>query len=387
MTETFVIAQGGGPTAVINQTLAGAVLEVRKRYPGARVLGARHGVQGIRDGNFVELSALSDQQLHLIAGTPSAALGSTRDKPDAAYCEVILKSLRQVGATAFINIGGNDTAGTQQILVEAANNDIAFVHAPKTIDNDLVESDHTPGFISAAEFIAGAFVSVDLDFRALPGIYVGIVMGRHAGFLTTAAAAWQRDDSSAPHLVYVPERAFSAKRFIEDVREAQSRHGRCIVAMSEGVTSEDGRAVVENLVPADRLERDAHGNIRLSGGELGMAIEQLLREGLPGARARVDTFGYLPRGNISTINTTDAREAFEAGAFAVEAAARGGGSVALQYANGATNPQLVPLANVAGKTQHLPDNFLLDDTNQISAACHAYFERLLPKRFTLAEPL
>ncbi|MGH9917021.1 MAG: 6-phosphofructokinase, partial [Pyrinomonadaceae bacterium] len=151
--------------------------------------------------------------------------------------------------------------------------------------------------------------------------------------------------------------------------------------------SEDGRAVVENLVPADRLERDAHGNIRLSGGELGMAIEQLLREGLPGARARVDTFGYLPRGNISTINTTDAREAFEAGAFAVEAAARGGGSVALQYANGATNPQLVPLANVAGKTQHLPDNFLLDDANQISAACHSYFERLLPKRFTLAEPL
>ena len=386
MTETFVIAQGGGPTAVINQTLAGATLEVRKRYPGARVLGAKHGVRGIRAGNFVDLSALPEQQLRLIAATPSAALGSTRDKPDAAYCEAILKSLREVGATAFINIGGNDTAGTQQILVEAAGKDIAFVHAPKTIDNDLVESDHTPGFISAAEFIAGAFLNIDLDFRALPGIYVGIVMGRHAGFLTTAAAAWQHDDASAPHLVYVPERAFSAKRFIDDVREAQSRHGRCIIAMSEGVTGEDGRTVVENLVPADRLERDAHGNIRLSGGELGMAIEQLLRDGLPGARARVDTFGYLPRGNIATTNATDAQEAFEAGVFAVETAARGGGSVALQYANGSTRPQIVPLASVAGKTRHLPDDFLEPERNRISAPCRAYFERLLPKRFTLAEP-
>ena len=386
MTETFVIAQGGGPTAVINQTLAGAVLEARKRHPGARVLGARHGVRGIRDGDFVDLSTLSEQELRLLAATPSAALGSTRDKPDMAYCETILKGLRETGATAFIYIGGNDTAGTQQILADAAGSDIAFVHAPKTIDNDLVENDHTPGFISAAEFIAGAFVSVDLDFRALPGIYVGIVMGRHAGFLTAAAAAWQQDEDSGPHLLYVPERAFSPVRFVDDVRAAVSKHGRCIVAMSEGVTTEDGRSVVESIVPPDRLERDAHGNVRLSGGDLGMAVEQAIRDGLPGVRARVDTFGYLPRGNVSTISSTDAREAFEAGAFAVEAAARGGGSVALQVENGITIPRLVPLANVAGKTRHLPDDFLLPAGNQIASPCRAYLERLLPKRFELAKP-
>lgn len=386
MTETFVIAQGGGPTAVINQTLAGAVIEARQRYPGARVLGARHGVRGVRDGNFVDLSGLTEQELRLLAATPSAALGSTRDKPDAAYCETILKGLRQAAATAFIYIGGNDTAGTQQILADAAGSDIAFVHAPKTIDNDLVENDHTPGFISAADFIAGAFVGVDLDFRALPGIYVGIVMGRHAGFLTTAAAAWQPDEESGPHLVYVPERAFSAAHFIEDVRAVVSRYGRCIVAMSEGVTAQDGRSVVENLVPSDRLERDAHGNVRLSGGDLGMAIEQALKDGLPKVRARVDTFGYLPRGNVNTISPTDAREAFEAGAFAVEAAARGGGSVALQYVGGATSPRLVPLASVAGKTRHLPDNFLVPEGNRISAECRAYLQRLVPKRFELAKP-
>ncbi len=135
--------------------------------------------------------------------------------------------------------------------------------------------------------------------------------------------------------------------------------------MSEGVTTEDGRSVVESIVPPDRLERDAHGNVRLSGGDLGMAVEQAIRDGLPGVRARVDTFGYLPRGNVSTISSTDAREAFEAGAFAVEAAARGGGSVALQVENGITIPRLVPLANVAGKTRHLPDDFLLPAGNQI----------------------
>jgi 6-phosphofructokinase 1 len=206
MSRTFVIAQGGGPTAVINQTLAGAITGIRQRHPGARILGARHGVRGLRDNNLADLTSLSPQDLERLGRTPGAALGSTRDKPDAAYCEAVLKGLRAAGADAFIYIGGNDTAGTQSILANAAGGSIACVHAPKTIDNDLVENDHTPGFISAAEFVAGAFAGADLDFRSLPGIYVGIVMGRHAGFLTAASAAWRMDDDSAPHLVYVPER-------------------------------------------------------------------------------------------------------------------------------------------------------------------------------------
>src|SRR5690606_14090926 len=119
--------------------------------------------RGIRDGDYVELSEVPEQQLRRIGATPSAALGSTRDKPDLAYCDLILAGLKKVGAGAFIYIGGNDTAATQQILTEAAGGSIAFDHAPKTIDNDLVENDHTPGFISAAEFVAGAFLSVDLD--------------------------------------------------------------------------------------------------------------------------------------------------------------------------------------------------------------------------------
>lgn len=386
MAETYVIAQGGGPTAVINQTLVGAVLEARKRSKGARVLGSLHGVRGIRDNNYVDLSDIPEAQLLAIAKTPSAALGSTRDKPDAAYCEVVLNGLKKAGADAFIYIGGNDTAGTQAILSDAAAGSMSFVHAPKTIDNDLVENDHTPGFISAAEFVAGAFLSVDLDFRALPGIYVGIVMGRHAGFLTAASAAWKLDGESGPHLVYVPERIFSRDRFVDDVRRTLDRHKRCIVAVSEGVSPGGGRSLVETLLPPDKIERDAHGNVKLSGGDLGMAFERMLADGLPGKRARVDTLGYMPRGNIATVSEVDRQEAFDAGAFAVEAAGKGGGSVALQVEDGRTRLAIVPLGNVAGKTRHMPNDFLAEDENQVSEKGMAYIERLVPRKFEVGKP-
>jgi 6-phosphofructokinase 1 len=386
MSGTFVIAQGGGPTAVINQTVAGAVLEVRKRHPGARVLGARHGVRGVRDGDYVDLTDIAEAELRLIGDTPSAALGSTRDKPDAAYCDLVLKGLQKAGADAFIYIGGNDTSGTQQILTDAAGGKIAFVHAPKTIDNDLVENDHTPGFMSAAEFVAGAFLSVDLDFRALPGIYVGIVMGRHAGFLTAASAAWRLEEGSGPHLVYVPERAFSVDRFIEDVKATLARHQRCIVAVSEGVSGGDGRSLVESIVGPDKVERDQHGNVKLSGSDLNRAFEQALSDRLPGKRARVDALGYMPRGYVGAISAVDAQEAFDAGAFAVQVAAQGGGSVALQYDGHRTVLGKVPLEAVAGKTRHMPDDFLKADENDLAEPGLAYLRRLVPKKYKVGKP-
>ena len=387
MSMTFVVAQGGGPTAVINQTLAGIAIEARRRFPGSTVLGARFGVRGIVKGDYVDLSELPDDLVMAIAATPSAALGSTRDKPDGAYCEKILAGLDAVGADAFINIGGNDTSGTQQILKDAAGDGrITFVHAPKTIDNDLMENDHTPGFLSAAEFVAGAFLSIDLDFRSLPGIYCGIVMGRHAGFLTASSAAWRLDAESGPHLVYVPERPFERSRFVEDVRSTMSAHGRCIVAISEGIASPTGRSLVEELVPVELQERDAHGNLRLSGTDLGQAIERILAEDLPGQRARVDTFGYLPRGNIATVNETDASEAFDAGAFAVRAVEEGGGSVALQLIEGHTQMRLVPLSAVAAKTRTMPADFLHPSENRLDRAAHDYFARLLPPRFEPIKP-
>ena len=250
----------------------------------------------------------------------------------------------------------------------------------------MVENDHTPGFISAAEFVAGAFKSVDLDFRALPGVYVGIVMGRHAGFLTAASAAWREADDDGPHLLYVPERPFSVERFIDDVAKTLDRYKRCIVAVSEGVSTADGKALVESLVPPDKLERDAHGNIKLSGSDLPMAFERALAEGLPGKRARVDALGYMPRGYIGAISEIDAREAYDAGVFAVDTADNGGGSVALQEQAGKTVLRKVALGDVAGKTRHMPDDFLLADRNQLSEQAMAYLKRLVPKKYEVGQP-
>jgi 6-phosphofructokinase 1 len=386
MNEVFVLAQGGGPTAVINATVAGAALEARRRYPGAKVLGARHGVRGVRKGDFIDLSALSDGDLRLLAATPNAALGSTRDKPDEKYCADILESLKRVAATAFIYIGGNDTAGTQQILDTAVGGRIACIHAPKTIDNDLVENDHTPGYISAAWFVASAFRSIDLDFRAMTGIYVAVVMGRHAGFLTAAAAAWRRDESDGPHILCLPERPFSTTQFLEDVGRVHARHGRCVVAMSEGVAGADGKSVVESLL-GDRVERDAHGNVRLGGGDLGLAVQSAINEAFPKIRSRVDTFGYLPRAFGTMIGEVDRQEAFDAGTFAVATASDGSASVSLAFKGGETVLRRLPLSDVAGKTRLMPKEFVAPSGTELSDAGMAYLSRLVPKAPDIMRPL
>lgn len=386
MAKTFVIAQGGGPTAVINQTMAGAALEARKRYPKSKVLGALHGVRGIRDGIYVDLHKIPDAELLRIAATPSAALGSTRDKPDAAYTRLVLEGLKRVKADVFINIGGNDTSGTQQILTDAAGGDMVFMHAPKTIDNDLMENDHTPGFMSAGEYVATAFKTADLDFRALPGIYVGIVMGRHAGFLTAASAAWRSEADDGPHLIYVPERAFSTAQFIDDVKRTLDKHKRCVVAVSEGVSTADGKSLVESIVGPDKVERDAHGNVKLSGSDLNRALEMALADSLPGKRARVDALGYMPRGFLSAISKRDQKEAFKAGAMAVKWSDRGGASIALKYEDGKTVFKPVPLGNVAAKTRHMPEDFLNKEGTGLSKTGVAYFDRLIPAKYDLARP-
>jgi ATP-dependent phosphofructokinase / diphosphate-dependent phosphofructokinase len=375
---SIVIAQGGGPTAVINQTLCGAILAARKADPSLRIVGARHGVRGLIAGNVVDLTSIPEDQLRRLGNTPNSALGSTRDKPDAGACAEILKALDRLDARAFVYIGGNDTAGTLELLRQQSSGPCHFVHAPKTIDNDLMENDHVPGFISAAAFVANAFVSMDLDFRAMPGIYVAIVMGRHAGFLAASAAGWQQSQGDAPHLIYTPEQPFSVVQFLAEVDAVYTRLGRCIVSMSEGVQDQAGRPLAEALA-RDALPRDAHGNLQLTGGDLGIAIQQALKSRFPKARARVDTLGYLPRGYFGVIDETDRNEAFAAGAFAAQSALTGSGSVVLHYDGDRIEPRIVPLDRVAGKTRIMPGDFFAGSTT-ISDQGRRYFRRLLPKR-------
>ncbi len=384
---SIVIAQGGGPTAVINQTLCGAISAARRLDPSLRILGARHGVRGLVARNVVDLTDLSDADLVRLGNTPSAGLGSTRDKPDPKACESIFAALEAVEARAFIYIGGNDTAGTLELLRAGSTGQCRFVHAPKTIDNDLMANDHVPGFISAGAFVAHAFASVDLDVRALPGIYVAVVMGRHAGFLTAAPAAWQTGPDDAPHLIYAPEKPFSVDRFLDDVAAVYERLGRCLVAVSEGVQDETGRPLAEALALAAGgvADRDAHGNVQLTGGDLGIDIQKALKARFPKGRSRVDTLGYLPRCFLGTADSTDRREAFESGAFAAEQAFSQSGSVVLDFDGERTTPKLVALDQVAGRTRHMPDSFF-DGHNAISDEGRRYLRRLLPPRPDLFAP-
>ncbi len=206
-------------------------------------------------------------------------------------------------------------------------------------------------------------------------------MGRHAGFLTAAAAAWRRaNETDGPHLVYVPEAHFSPEKLIADIGAARETHGRCVVAMSEGVQTEDGTPLAESLIPEERQERDAHGNLQLSGGDLGLALQGAISAAFPKVRARVDTFGYLPRSFAGLISDVDRREAFDIGRFAVDAAERESGSVAMQYGDGRIGLKLVPLEAVAGKTQHMPASFVTPAGNGITDAARAYLDRLVPPR-------
>src|SRR5471030_118885 len=262
----ILVAQGGGPTAVINQSLVGVVLEARRFPQVGRVYGALHGVRGIVDEELVDLTQETLHNLERVARTPASALGSTRDKPDLDYCQRILAMLRAHDIGYFFYIGGNDSSDTVRIVADEARkagHALRCVHIPKTIDNDLVGNDHTPGYPSAARFVAQAFSGANLDNAALPGVYVGVVMGRHAGFLTAAAALGKKFPDDGPHLIYLPERVFSLDQFLADVKAVYERYGRCVVAVSEGIHDASGAAIATLL--SKEVERDAHGNVQLSG--------------------------------------------------------------------------------------------------------------------------
>ena len=328
-----LIAQGGGPTAVINQSLVGAILELRAHDSIEHIYGARHGVQGIAAEQFVDLTAVSKDDLELVAQTPGSALGSTRDKPDEAYCKKMFEVMERYNIRYFFLIGGNDGASVCHIVNTEAKKsgyELRVFHIPKTIDNDLMVTDHCPGFGSAARFVASAFRGINFDNASLPGVYIGIVMGRHAGFLTASSILAKQEESDGPHLIYTPEKVFDVHHFVHAVKDVYEQYGRCIAAVSEGIVDENGVPIATTL--SKQIEHDAHGNVQLSGsGVLGDLLVDMIKNKANISRVRQDTFGYLQRSFFGCVSEIDAREAREVGTHAVKFAMTGDvdGSVAI----------------------------------------------------------
>ena len=393
------IGQSGGPTAVINQSLVGVIEGLKTSLCATgqvkRVLGMRHGVRGLvkagGDG-LVDLTSVSADRLDRVARTPSAALGSTRDKPDEAYCQKILDGARAHDIRYFFYIGGNDSADTCRIVSEkaaAAGYDFRCFHVPKTIDNDLLENDHTPGFPSAARYVTLALMGDALDNASLGGIKINVIMGRNAGFLTAAASLARGAaingaspaDRPPPHLIYLPEVPFSIDAFLAEVESVYAKLGRCQIAVSEGIRDEKGEEIGPKLMRSD--ERDAHGNVQLSGSDaLGDGLADFVKKGLTPAggkapRVRADTFGYLQRCWPYT-SPVDVEEARAVGRHAAELAAKGDASASVIMVRTSNAPDAyrsecrrADLAAVARRTRHMPAEFIAG-SNDVTQAFHAY---------------
>lgn len=379
----MLIAQSGGPSMVINQSLVGAVLAARDNKAVGKIYGALHGIQGIMHEHLIDLRKESRKTLEAVANTPSSALGSVRRKPTPEDCQAIFRVLRKLEVRYFFYIGGNDSAETVHIINEEARKeayDIGCFHIPKTIDNDLRENDHTPGYGSAARFVACAIKGDDLDNRALGGVKIDVIMGRNAGFLTAAAALAREDDDDGPHLVYLPERAFSVEGFVKDVKAAMKKYGRCVVAVSEGISDKDGTPMIAKFTQ----ETDSHGNVQLSGtGALGDLLAKVVKEQAGIKRVRADTFGYLQRSFPGIASASDAMEARLVGAAAVQAAVCDGvksGSVAIKRKPAkkyAVDFEVVELRSVAKETRHMPDAFINKAGNHVTQAFLDYARPLV----------
>ena len=381
-----VIGQSGGPTAVINRSLVGFIKEATNSNFD-EILGAKHGLAGMLSQDFVDLSKLSESQLYGIGKTPAAALGSVRKKPTDKDIEQLVTIFEKQNIRNFFYIGGNDSAETANLVAEGAKSigyEMKAFHIPKTIDNDLLETDHCPGYGSAARFVAHAFQGDDADNRSLSGIKINVLMGRHAGWLTAASTLGKSSEEDGPHLVYVPEKTFNIESFLKEVKEVYDELGRCVVAVSEGVHNEKGEYFLQTYADQSGSglagKTDSHGNIQLSGsGALGDTLTNIVSEYIEGARVRADTFGYLQRSFIADVSSVDAEEAERVGQHAVLASKEvQSGSIILKrqfsekyYCEVGTTE----LHKVAKHTKEMPAEFI-DSTKPY--VTNEFFEYAMP---------
>jgi 6-phosphofructokinase 1 len=381
ITGNAVVFTQGGPTAVINASWVGVVEGLMNAKEITGIYGSMHGIDGILNEDFVDLRAQSVATLQAVSRTPATALLSTRHKPNADDNKKMLEIFKKYNIRYVFGAGGNDTSESLDIINDAAKSieyELRLFHVAKTVDNDLMENDHTPGYASAARYVANAFRGVDLDNQCFGGVYLGVCMGRHAGFLTAASALGRTAPDSGPHLVYVPEMAFDVAQFVKDVEAVYKKYGRCVIAVSEGIEDKNHTPILQ-LLSTGNLEADSHGNVQLSGtGALADALIGKIKEHLEGngtvkkLRARGDTFGYLQR-SFPDQSPVDYAETIGLGKFAAQMALSGNidGSVAMQRVSNAPYKmeyKLVKLKSVAGKTRHLPREHVNAAGNNVTDA-------------------
>jgi len=380
MAARLLVGQSGGPTAVMNSSLLGVIEAALDRSEVSNVLGAIDGIEGLLEGQAIDLGHEDHATLRALRRTPSAALGSCRYKLQSGDADRLLDQLRRLGVGYFAYIGGNDSADTAHTLARRAaeiGQDLRVIAIPKTIDNDLPSTDHCPGYGSIARFVATALQDVGRDTEAmhrLDPVKIVEVMGRNAGWVAAASALGKRDGRDPPHLICPPERLLDLDQFLDSVQAVQRRLGHAVIVVAETVRGADGA-----LIGADRDVRDSFGHRRLV--EPARKLAALVEERL-GLRARYDRPGTIQRMSSPCQSEVDLNEAEAAGRHAVDALLAGNTDqmVALIRPPGPgyrCDFGLAPLSAVANVEKPLPPAFFPGDDALPTPAFRAYAEPLL----------
>ena len=387
MKDNCIVAQSGGPTVAINASLAGVIDGVKKSQKFTRVYGAIHGIQGVLDNNFIDLSLMALSKFPLVNTlelSPAMYLGSCRYKlpdfeVDSKPYEIIFDRFEEYKVAAFFYIGGNDSMDTVDKLSKYAKkigSDVKIIGIPKTIDNDLCHTDHTPGFGSAAKYVASTMLEIahDTYIYQIPSVVIVEIMGRDAGWLTAASCLARNDYSPAPHLIYLPEVDFDEDQFIDDIKNVLKTSRCVIVAVSEGIHDKDG-----NYISATSAVADKFGHAQLSG--TGKALESLVKDRMD-IKVRSIELNVLQRCAAHISSRTDINESFALGQAAVKYAADGMTAVMSTIKRISNDPYqwiIEPenVALIANQAKAIPLEWITPEKNDVTSEMEAYLRPLI----------
>ena len=383
-----IVGQSGGPTAAINATLAGVIKGAFKSEDIDVIYGAHNGVEGMLDGRITNLNEVlkSEMDFKLLASTPAAALGSCRRKlpkmgEDDAVYEKLFNFFKENNIRYFFYIGGNDSMDTvAKVSAYAATHDyeIKVMGVPKTIDNDVVGTDHTPGYGSAAKYIATSMQEIirDCAVYTVKAVTIVEIMGRDAGWLTVAAGLPRLINGNGPDYIYLPERDFDTDKFIEDVKAALEKHPNVVIAVSEGLRGADGKYVGESTQSG---ATDVFGHKYLSG--TGKCLELLVKEKI-GCKVRSIELNLLQRCASHCASKADIDESLMVGEAAVKNATAGitGKMMCFNRTSDApytVEPTYADIDKIANQVREVPAEFINEAGNDVTDACLEYINPLI----------
>ncbi len=381
-----IIAQSGGPTSVINSSVVGLLNANKELRTFEKVYGGLNGIEGILNKNIIDLSLISDEEINNFRFTPSSGLGSCRYKlKDMDSCsqeyENLINILREYKITSFFYVGGNDSMDTIAKLSKYAkinNIDIKFIGIPKTIDNDLKFTDHTPGFGSAAKFIGTTALETYLDASVYinNGIFILETMGRDTGWLAASACIAKLDDKPVADFIYLPEAAFDKDKFINDVKRKFEEQNKVYIVVSEGIKDKDGNFVSE----FECVSEDKFGHAQL-GGVSNYLRMLILEEGFT-TRVKALELGILQRCAMHCASDTDLKEAYNVGKMALKYAAVGQTGKMVNINRECNEPyevvySLVDADKVANNVKYFPEEWINEAGNFITDEACSYFEPLI----------